>query len=61
MTPNNQIETDMTGKSTERMKDVFGETKRATIEVWIRYGSTRQWQPNQLAEGSSLAPIINRR
>ena len=61
MTPINQIETDMVGALTERMKDVFGETERATIEVWIRYGSTRQWQPNQLAEGSSLAPIINRR
>ena len=26
MTPNNQIKTDMPGASTERMKDMFGET-----------------------------------
>ena len=37
MNPNNQIGTDMTGASTERMKDMFGETERATIELWIRY------------------------
>ena len=33
MTPINQIETDMTGASTERMKDMFRETERATIEL----------------------------
>ena len=42
MNPNNQIETDMMDASTERMKDMFRETKWATIKVWIRYGSTRQ-------------------
>ena len=37
MNPNNQIETDMTGAWIERMKDMFGETEQATIELWIRY------------------------
>ena len=55
--PNNEIgiDTNMTAFG-EKRDVVSGEAKPAIIKLWIRYGSTRQWRTNKMAEGASLPP-----
>ena len=54
--PNNEIGIDTVSALREKRDGVSGEAKPVMIKLWIRYGSTRQWRTNKMAEEASISP-----
>ena len=54
--PNNEIAIGTVNTFSEKRDGVSGEAKPAMSKLWMRYGSTRQWWTNKMAEEASISP-----